>query len=272
MIHEKIYLREGKEKVFLKTYVIDEKNVAGRRQAIIVFPGGAYTALAQHEGEKIALNYFAAGINAFVLHYSVKGNDPDMKYPMPQVDASNAIKYVKDNADRFNIDPDQVYVLGFSAGGHLASTMGTIWHRQEIYDAAEPMEYGYNKPAGMILCYPVITPYPETGHTGSFKFLLGEDATLEEMDKLSSEKNVDENTCPAFLWHTATDGAVNVKSSILMAKALSDYKIPFELHIYPNGPHGMGHPDGFGTYPFDDPHVATWVPLSIEWIKLNKNK
>ncbi len=272
MINERIYLRPGNDKVYLDTYVVDEKNVMGPRQAIIVFPGGAYVALAQHEGEKIALNYVAAGINAFVLKYSIRGTNPDMRYPMPQVDASNAIKYVKDNAERFNIDPEQVYVLGFSAGGHLASTMGTIWHRKEIYDAAEPMEYGYNKPAGMVLCYPVITPYPETGHQGSFKYLLGDDATQEEMDKLSSDKNVDENTCPAFLWHTAADGAVNVKSSLLMANALSDYKIPFELHVYPNGPHGIGLPDGYGVSKYADPHAATWMPLSIEWIKSNKNK
>ena len=272
MIHEKINLRDDNEAVYLKTYVIDEKNKKGPRQAIIVFPGGAYVALAQHEGEKIALNYFAAGINAFVLHYSTRGNNPDMKYPMPQVDASNAIKYVRDNAERFNIDPEQIYVLGFSAGGHLASSMGTIWHRQEIYDAAQPMEYGYNKPAGMILCYPVISSTHPFGHVGSFKNLAGQEATQEEMDYLSSDLNVDEKTCPAFIWHTAADQAVSVKSSLMMANALDNYKIPFELHVYPKGPHGIGHPDGYGISEYEDPHAATWMPLSIEWIKQNRNK
>ncbi len=272
MIYEKINLRPANEKVTLETYVISENNVNGPRQAIIVFPGGGYVGLADHEGEKIALNYVAAGINAFVLKYSVKGTDPDMRYPMPQVDASNAIKYVKDNAERFNIDPEQVYVLGFSAGGHLASTMGTIWHRKEIYDAAEPMEYGYNKPAGMILCYPVITSNNAYGHIGSFNNLLGKEVTDEEMKYVSSELNVDDRTCPAFLWHTAADQGVSVKNSLMMADAMDNYKIPFELHVYPKGHHGIGHPDGYGTSVYTDPHAATWMPLSIEWIRENKNK
>ncbi len=263
MIHERIYLRPENQEVYLDTYIAENPQKQ-TRPAILVCPGGGYTMCAAHEAEVIALQYVARGINAFVLYYSTKGNDADFKYPKPLVDASNAMKHIKDNSERYNINPDNVFVLGFSAGGHLASTLGTIWHRKEVYDAAEAMEYGYNKPRGMILCYPVIS-YPEFSHVGSFYNLGGPEKTEEEYKYLSSEKNVDENTCPAFLWHTSEDKCVPVENSLLMASALSRAKIPFELHIYPYGHHGVGY-TAYDMSGFNDPHIASWIPLSIEWI------
>ena len=142
MINEIVYLRNEDKTVTLEAYVAKDIDHA-KRSAMLVLPGGGYSICAHHEGEKIALQYFAAGINAFVLNYSVKSNNPDMKYPMPLVDVANAMKYIKDNAERFNIDKDKVFVLGFSAGGHLASMAGTIWHRPEVYENAQPMEYPF---------------------------------------------------------------------------------------------------------------------------------
>lgn len=266
MINEVINLRPENPEITLTTYVARDIGDVPARNAVLVLPGGGYHGCAHHEGEKIALNYLAAGINAFVLNYSNQGNTPGMRYPMPLVDASNAMKHIKDNAKKYNIAPDKVYVLGFSAGGHLASTLGTIWHRKEVYAAAEPMEYGYNKPNGMILCYPVIHP---EGHRGSFNNLLGENPTQEQLDYVTSNLNVDERTCPAFLWHTSDDDCVNVKSSLVMASALKDASIPFELHVYPKGPHGLGIPDGTEGAA-DYPDVTTWIKHSIDWIRKNK--
>lgn len=267
MINEVIGMRRDNPEITLTTYVsTDEENVAPR-SAILVLPGGAYHGLAHHEGEKIALNYLAHGINAFVLKYSVRSNAPDMHYPMPIVDASNAMKYIKDNAKKYNVDPDKIFVIGFSAGAHLASMLGTIWHRDEVYAASEPMEYGYNKPAGMILSYPVIS---NKNHAGSLHNLIcgnaeGVAPTEEELISLASDLNVDERTVPAFMWHTADDGCVCVDGTLNMAKALSANKIPFELHVYPHGRHGLGIPDGNGT---NDrmKDVSTWLKHSVDWI------
>lgn len=264
MINETVYLREEDKNVTLETYVATDINHS-KRSAVLVLPGGGYSICAHHEGEKIALQYFAAGINAFVLKYSVKSTNPDMKYPMPLVDASNAMKYIKDNAERFNIDKDKVFVLGFSAGGHLASTLGTIWHRSEVYENAQPMEYGYNKPCGMILCYPVISS-GEFAHKGSFYNLCGSGLPEEEYAKYSSELNVDEKTCPAFLWHTSTDGTVPVENSLLMGMALKKQGIPFEMHIYPIGSHGLGLPDEDAA-DTAKMHISEWMENSIKWVK-----
>ena len=264
MINEVVYLRDEDKSVTLETYVATDIDHS-KRSAVLVFPGGGYSICAHHEGEKIALQYFAAGINAFVLKYSVKSTNPDMKYPMPQVDASNAMKYIKDNAERFNIDKDKIFVLGFSAGGHLASTMGTIWHRPEIYEKAQPMEYGYNKPAGMILCYPVIS-YSDFGHKGSFHNLCGAGLPEEEYKKYSSELNVDERTCPAFFWHTSNDGGVPVDNSLVMALALKKQGIKFEMHVYPDGKHGLGLPNE-DEQNIPMMHISEWMENSIKWVK-----
>ncbi len=267
MIHEIIPMRDEDESVTLETYVSTDVGVAvsgiAPRRAVLVLPGGAYSVCAHHEGEKIALNFLASGINAFVLNYSVKSKNPSMRYPMPLVDASKAMKYIRDNAKKYNVDPEHVYVLGFSAGGHLASMLGTIWHRKELYDALPDMKEGENKPNGMILCYPVIA-YSSFGHKGSFHNLLGNDLPEDEYRKYSSEMNVDDRTCPAFLWHTSDDNGVPVLNSIVMAQALVKQKIPFEMHVYPHGHHGLGLPDGNGGELVTD--VATWMGHAIDWV------
>ncbi len=268
MIHERVNLRKDNPEIVLDTYVCRDLEGTAPRRAVLVLPGGGYCLCAHHEGEHIALSYLAAGINAFVLNYSTTSNTPDLNYPAPLVDASNAMKYIRDNAERFNIDKDKICVLGFSAGGHLAGMLGTIWHRQEVYDAAEPMEFGYNKPNGMILCYAVASA-GKFAHRGSFDNLLcGGDSSEAKREYLSNELNVDERTCPAFLWHTSDDTCVPVENTLLMAGALSANKIPFEVHIYPHGNHGLGLPNGDGGFPsIDGAHISTWMPLSIEWIK-----
>jgi len=265
MLNEVVKLRNDRDNVTLTSYaVVDEVDQKPRR-AVLICPGGGYSYIADPEGERIALKYLAYGINAFVLNYSVKDNTSDFKYPMPLVEASNAMKYIKDNAERYNIDPDKVFVCGFSAGGHLASMLGTIWHRDEVYAEAEEMEYGYNRPAGMILCYPVIHA---KGHFRSIRNLTGkENPTEGELNYLASHLNVDERTCPAFIWHVIDDACVDVESVLDMGIALKRSEIKYEMHLYPYGGHGLGCPDFEVSGRVYYRNIEEWMKLSVDFIK-----
>ncbi|MCQ2770262.1 MAG: alpha/beta hydrolase [Clostridia bacterium] len=264
-------LREDRPNVKLESFcasVDKERPFNAKRKAILVIPGGAYWMCSSREGEPIALYYLARGFNTFVLTYSVY---PNAKYPEPLIDASLAMKFIKDHAEEFCIDPEYVYAIGFSAGGHLAGLLATSWHEKAIYDRID-MPYGYNKPRGVILSYPVITSY-EKAHRGSINNILGmsdsENADPELLDMVCLDKKVDDKTCPAFIWHTATDNVVPVQNSLMMAEKLADNKIPFELHIYPKGSHGLSLADetvGVG----DDPIISrtrAWIEDSIKWMK-----
>ena len=153
MLTERIYLREGDESIYLDALIADPTPSYTRR-AILVIPGGAYqNVCAGHEGEPIGLAFMAHGYNAFVLHYSVARVRP---FPAQLIEASLAVKHIKDNAERYGIDPNEVFAVGFSAGGHLACSLGVLWHLPEIYEQTG-MPYGYNRVKGIILGYPVIT-------------------------------------------------------------------------------------------------------------------
>ena len=244
MIFKRIFLDENKEDVYLDIYVADkmarnfnEGSPEYVRNAILVIPGGGYgNVCSDREGEPIAMAFMPHGYNAFVLHYSVARS---RTFPGQLIEASLAMKHIKDHADEYNINPDKVFVTGFSAGGHLAASLGTMWHKKEVYDAID-MPFGYNKPAGMMLVYPVISGDPSIYHGGSFFNLLGTDTpTKEQLDMCSIEKNVDENSAPVYMVHTSNDNAVNVKNSLVLADAYASAGKTFELHIYPDAPHGM---------------------------------
>lgn len=235
-----------------------------KRKAILVIPGGGYSFCSDREGEPIALAYVNAGFNAFVLTYSVT-NEGDARWPIPLIDASSAMKYIRDHADEFHIDPDYVFVIGFSAGGHLAASLGTIWDNDEI-EAFLNMEKGYNRPTGMVLSYPVISGL-EYAHRGSFDNILGEkkddgDARRE----LSLELRVDEKTAPTFIWTTATDTVVPPQNSIMFAQALAEKGIPFEMHVYPKGGHGASLANPIVGWGAPTP-ITAWVNDSIRWMK-----
>ncbi len=207
-----------------------------KRKALLVFPGGGFYFCADHEAEPVAHYFFGRGMNVFVLNYSTE-TEGDPTFPEPLLEASAAMVYIRAHAAEFRIDPDEVYVLGFSAGGHLAGMLGTLWHLP-VLEETLGFEHGSNKPNGMVLCYPVISSvkYP---HRASFFRLLGmRTGTEEERRVFSLEYHVDERTCPAFLWTTAEDVMVPRQNTLIMAKALADAKIPFEMHIYPKGAHG----------------------------------
>ena len=168
--------------------------------------------------------------------------------------------YLWEHAGEYHIDPTHVFVCGFSAGGHLAAMLGCLWHETPQGDLA--------RPAGVILCYPVISG-GEYAHRGSFENLTGGDKELTEA--LSLEKRVDERTAPAFIWTTADDGAVSAMNSILMAQALATQGISYALHIFPQGVHGLSMADEFtapaGCAAMVNSQAARWFPLAVEWIK-----
>lgn len=263
MICDRIELTEDKD-VYLDTYVPD-KTDGYTGKAILVIPGGGYGCVcSDREGEPIALAFLKYGFSAFVLHYSVgKTNN----YPKQLVEASLAVKHIKDNADKYGINPEEVFAVGFSAGGHLAGSLGILWNKPEIQKQLD-MPYGYNKPKGVMLIYPVVSA-EEFGHKGSFVNLTGTDKpTREQIDMLSLEKNVDAESAPAFIVHTTTDDCVNVKNSLVLGEAYANAKKKFEMHIYPDAPHGFALGNQItkcGYEKFQDASIAKWVEHAAEW-------
>ena len=161
-----------------------------------------------------------------------------------------------------------MFVTGFSAGGHLTASIGILWHLKEIYDAVD-MPYGYNKPTGIMPVYPVISAEPDFGHIGSFKNLwCTKEITAEQAAKTSLEKLVDENSSPAFIMHTSNDGLVNVRNSLALADAYAKLGRTFELHIYPDAPHGIALANKItwdNNVKFVNPEIEKWVAQAAAW-------
>lgn len=260
MKHERIYLQEGNENAYLDTYIADP-TAHFTRKAILVIPGGGYYwVCSDREGEPIAQAFMPYGYNAFVLHYSVARKKP---FPAPLTEAALAIKHIKDHAEEYGIDPEQLFVVGFSAGGHLAASTGVLWKNQEVLKSV-PMPYGYNKPRGVMLIYPVIDD-----HMWSFCNLWCTDTpTEEQFDAVRISHHVDADSAPAFIMHTFNDQTVDVRNSLALAMAYTNAKIPYEMHIYPDAPHGaaLANPITAGkTAKFNNPAIAEWVRLAANW-------
>ncbi|MBQ9747272.1 MAG: alpha/beta hydrolase [Clostridia bacterium] len=263
---ETVQLFPDKPYVTLTSYIAGtskEMPFNEKRKAILVIPGGGYSFCSDREAEPIALTYLTAGYNAFVLTYSVSSHG-DTRWPIPLIDASAAMKYIRDHAEELHIDPDYVFVIGFSAGGHLAAALGTLWDDDAI-EQALGMEKGYNRPTGMILSYPVISGLTYA-HRGSFDNILGERKNDEDARKeLSLELRVSEKTVPAFIWSTRPDTTVPVQNSILFAEALAEAGTPFEMHVYPHGSHGasLANPIVGWAKPSA---LTAWVGESLRWM------
>jgi acetyl esterase/lipase len=169
-------------------------------------------------------------------------------------------------AEKYNIDPEKVFAVGFSAGGHLTASLGTMWSKKEIYEEID-MPFGYNKPKGMILMYPVTTPF---SHLPSFKNLLrDENPTEDALDMCDISKHIDENSSPAFIFHTSNDDVVNVRGSLKIADILAEKGIKFELHIYPDGPHGIALANKITSYDksYENPALEGWISDAVTWAK-----
>ncbi len=264
MLNIKIPLNPSDSNIYLETFVANTTNYI--RPAILVIPGGGYrTVCNDREGEPIAHAFVAQGYNAFVLHYSVNRT---RTYPAQLCEASLAIAHIRDNAAEYKIDPERVFAVGFSAGGHLAGSLGTMWHKQCVYDETG-IEYGKNRPTGVMLIYPVVTGLHDFGHKGSFQNLIGTDTPSEaDLLETSLETNVDEKSAPLFMVHTSNDGTVDIRNALLLGEAYHNAGLTFELHVYPDAPHGIALANpvtGGGNPKVIDRQMATWVGDAVYW-------
>jgi acetyl esterase/lipase len=225
--------------------------------AVIIYPGGGYSILAAgHEGKDVAEKFNEQGIAAFVVKYRLPDEKVTSKPEItPLQDAQQAIYLVRKRAKEYNINPHRIGVMGFSAGGHLASTAGTHYKRGQIQNP----ENLSLRPDFMILIYPVISSDLQMAHRGSFKNLLGENASAEKLKLYSNDLRVNAETPPAFLVHASDDEAVKPDNSIVFYQALIRHNIPAELHIYQAGGHGFGL---INTTTED-----RWFDICINWMR-----
>ena len=239
------------------------------RPLIIICPGGGYGHHSPREGEAVAIKMLDMGYNAVVLRYSLAPNE----FPCQLYETAYTIDYVRKHAKEWDINPQKIIVAGFSAGGHVACSLGTMWNSKELENftkdilGVQPKDI---KPNGMLLGYPVITS-GEYAHRGSFENLI-KSRYDELLDVVSLEKRVNSDTPKSFLWHTVTDGSVPVENSMLLASALRKAGVNFELHLFPQGSHGLG----LGTKETDtkdgkhyQPEVAVWTELFKVWMDSN---
>lgn len=243
----------------IETYILKGEQ---KRGAVLICPGGGYGYTSEREAEPIALEFNAAGFHAFVLHYSVAPR----KHPQPLLDVSRSIRLIREHAEEWNIVKDKIAVCGFSAGGHVAASLGVHWDKPFLQDGYDD-QAETNRPDALILSYPVISS-GEHAHRDSFNNLLGGEPEASLLAEMSLEEQVNEKTPPAFIWHTFEDQLVPVENSLLFAQAMRRQGIPFELHIYPEGPHGLSLATKLTATNEEqiNPHVATWMDLCIQWL------
>jgi acetyl esterase/lipase len=226
--------------------------------AIVICPGGGYGGLAPHEGAAYAEFFAEHGIAGFVLKYRL--GSKGYRHPAMLNDVARAIRLTRSKAAEWKIDPKRVGVIGSSAGGHLASTILTHFDAGKA-DAADPIERESSRPDLGILCYPVITMGADT-HAGSKKNLLGDNPPADLVELLSNEKQVTEKTPPTFIFHTAKDKAVKVENALSFAAALARNHVPFDLHIYEHGAHGIGLGNKGGGV------MHPWTQDCLYWLKV----
>ncbi len=226
--------------------------------AIVIFPGGGYGHLAiDHEGHQIARWANDMGLAGIIVSY--RHRNRGYGHPTPMLDAQRAVRLARHNAQLWNIDPSKVGVLGFSAGGHLTTTVLTHFDegQSEAQDAVDKLSC---RPDFGVVCYAVIALGEEFTHKGSQKNLLGDAPSSEQLQLLSNEKQVSSRTPPCFVWHTAEDTVVPVENSLAFYSSLVKAKVPSELHVFPIGKHGIG----LGA---NVPGANQWPGLCRDWLK-----
>lgn len=273
MVYDTIHLKEyylflgddGRDPtltLYLPDNLSEMRRENQKRPCLLICPGGAYMTCSQREAEPIALHFLPTGFNVFVLTYSVAPH----RFPAQLLEVSAAFDWITQNADRLHCDLDRTALMGFSAGGHLAAHYVNARNRPEIR-AIFPKPH---RVAASLLCYPVITTDPAFSHKKSFEFLLGVYPKGEMASHFSCEKLVTADTPPAFLWHTAADENVPVENSLLYAMALSHFDVPYEMHIYPHGVHGLATADS-QTNNALQPSAARdhqWLESAQNWLAM----
>jgi acetyl esterase/lipase len=225
--------------------------------SVIVAPGGGYRNLSMDkEGRQVASWFNAMGVTAFVLRYRL---GPRYHHPIELGDAQRAIRLVRSRAMQLGIAPDRIGMMGFSAGGHLTATAGTHFDDGNR-DASDPVDRVSSRPDFLILAYPVISFDPAIAHRGSEQSLLGDNPDPKLIQELSDELQVTAKTPPAFLFHTNADTTVPAENSVRFYLALRQAKVPAEIHIFQNGPHGVGLDLG-------DPALSQWPVLLTNWLR-----
>ena len=240
--------------IMLHRYSPDTKKGCG---AVIIFSGGGYNHRALHEAEPYALKLNDMGIEAFVVDYRVA----PFGHPLPLTDARLAVSYVRFNAEKFNIDPQKIAVMGSSAGGHLAALCATSKEELTI-PSISPADY---RPNAQILCYPVTD---EASHGGSYENLIGDKKRRRYKEKdVNPIALADKDTPKAFIWHTSSDDCVDIKGTYRYATRLSELGVSVEMHVYPIGIHGLGLATGD---PKREPveYVQRWIDDLERWLKL----
>ncbi|MCW3114687.1 MAG: alpha/beta hydrolase [Segetibacter sp.] len=247
----------------IAVFLPSKKHATG--QAVVICPGGGYGILAYNwEGTDVAKWLNSKGITGIVLKYRLpnsKSNIVPDKSPL--MDAQRAIRMVRANADKWNLKKDKIGIMGFSAGGHLASTAATHFDNGNS-NSPDSVERYSSRPDFAILMYPVITMSKPTMHSGSKNSLIGQNANSELSNFYSAELNVTKETPPTFLAHATDDKGVPVENSLMFYQALKDHNIPVEMHLYPKGGHGFGLALGI-------PETESWTDRCIDWLR-NLNK
>lgn len=259
----------GQEKPAVATgYILNDcyGAVSKKRPAVVVCPGGGYRFCSGREADPIAMQYAAAGYHTFVLEYSVE----TARFPVALQELASLVAMIRQNAEEWHIEADKIVVTGFSAGGHLAGSLGVFWNQEFVYKPlglqAEDIQ-----PNGMILCYPVITS-GEYCHAGSFKYLLGEEAAQDEEKRamVSLEKHIGPHVPKTFLWHTVTDQTVPVQNSLLLLEELVKHQVNVEFHLYPVGCHGLALANEDtcdGQEKMIVPQCQSWIDLAKCWME-----
>ncbi len=249
---EKVEYRIGKNEVPLIGYLHEDLSAYcdtySSRPALVVFPGGGYVRLSLREMDPVAFPFFAAGYQVFVLSYSV---GEAIQNALPEDEGAEALKTIRLNAAKLKVDPEKIAVMGFSAGGHAALSVTCHW---EKFGAL-------SRPDAAILAYPVVT-MGMFAHQGSMENLTHNDESL--IRYYSLEKEVKSNTPPCFIWHTADDDSVPVMNALLLAQALTEKHVPYEMHIYPKGGHGLS--TGRKEVGKEEKGVQSWIPLALSWL------
>lgn len=293
---EVIRFYEGREDVTLTAYVLEDspEMLAGRsRPAVLICPGGAYMNCSDREGEPVAVRFAAMGYHTFVLRYSTyhEGKreysdvgqemepNPHCQYPIPMQEIGRALLIIREHAEEWHVDPGRIALCGFSAGAHNCAMYATHWNRPVIRDCFQA-EQEELRPSAVILGYGLSDyiymeertrndPFAREMFRMSNTAYLGKtDADKETLTEVSPARNVTEDMPPAFLWATSEDGLVPVQHTILMAKALADQKIPFEMHVFEQGDHGLsvGTQASAGSWSETDNDAAKWVDLCDAWL------
>ncbi|NGP44622.1 alpha/beta hydrolase [Bacillaceae bacterium SIJ1] len=285
MLTETFQLDPDQPSITLTSYILEQSKeitASESRPAVLICPGGGYLYTSDREAEPLALRFAAAGFHAFVLRYHT-GSTGGSVHPQPLLDAAASMKLIRERADEWHIDPDRIAVCGFSAGGHLAATLGVHW-QDELLSTHFDTDAAVFKPNALILGYPVINflymkkkmteevtdPQMMKVMQDCSTALIGtDDPSDEELEAHNPARFVTDQTPPAFLWHTSEDTLVFAENSLQMATALAEKGVPYELHVFENGPHGLSLATDQTAR--EAHHINTsvepWFNMAMTWLR-----